>query len=112
MGFVFYVGRMKENPANLMQRSLRNLFAYDFYTPKIYRNSVVLLVDRLSRLTDWLDRYVVDGFVNFLGLASLLGGETLKYGNSGKSQLYVLTITIGVILLSVWMSWSFLPNLF
>ena len=109
MGAVLYVGRMMENPSRLMQRSLQNLLAYDFYTPKLYRNTVVLFVDRLSRLTDWLDRYVVDGLVNFLGLASLFGGETLKYGNTGQSQFYILTIVVGVILFGFGMSWAYLP---
>lgn len=106
---VLYVGRLVKNPASLILSPLQNLLAYDFYTPRIYRNTIVLGVDLLSRITDWLDRYLVDGFVNFVGLASLFGGETLKYGNSGRLQFYVLTISAGVVLLAVFMSWQSLP---
>ena len=112
VGTLLYVNRVLENPAGLVKKPLQNLLAYDFYTPKLYRNTFVLGVDLLSRLTDWLDRYVVDGLVNAVGLASLFGGETLKYGNSGRLQFYVLTIAVGVAALGVLMNWSALMALF
>lgn len=112
VGTLLYVNRVLENPAKLVQKPLQNLLAYDFYTPKIYRNTFVLGVDLLSRATDWLDRYVVDGLVNAVGLASLLGGETLKYGNSGRLQFYVLTIAVGVAVIGVLIGWSSLTALF
>ncbi|TVQ07188.1 MAG: NAD(P)H-quinone oxidoreductase subunit F [Leptolyngbya sp. DLM2.Bin27] len=112
VGTLLYVNRMVENPAGLMKKPLQNLLAYDFYTPKLYRNTFVLGVDLLSRLTDWLDRYVVDGLVNAIGLASLFSGETLKYGNTGQLQFYVLTIALGVAGLGVLMNWAALTALF
>jgi NAD(P)H-quinone oxidoreductase subunit 5 len=112
VGTLLYVNRVVENPAGLVQKPLQNLLAYDFYTPKIYQNTFVLGIDLLSRLTNWLDRYVVDGLVNAVGLASLFGGETLKYGNNGQLQFYVLTIALGVAGLGVLMNWSALSALF
>jgi NAD(P)H-quinone oxidoreductase subunit 5 len=112
VGTLLYVNRVLENPAKLVQKPLQNLLAYDFYTPKIYRNTFVLGVDLLSRATDWLDRYVVDGLVNAIGLASLFGGETLKYGNSGRLQFYVLTIAVGVAVIGILLGWSSLTALF
>jgi NAD(P)H-quinone oxidoreductase subunit 5 len=56
-------------------------------------------------LSNWFDQYVVDGLVNGVGLASLLGGESLKYSSSGQSQLYLLTIFTGVGLLGIFMTW-------
>ncbi len=112
VGTLLYVNRMVENPGKLIQKPLQNLLAYDFYTPKLYRNTFVLGVDVLSRMTDWLDRYVVDGLVNAVGLASLFGGETLKYGNTGQLQFYVLTIALGVAGLGILMNWQALAALF
>lgn len=107
IGILLYVNRFLEQPAQMIYRPIQNLLAYDFYTPKFYRNTFVLGVDLLSRLTDWLDRYVVDGVVNGVGLASLFGGETLKYGNTGRLQFYILTIAGGVALIAVIVSWQY-----
>jgi NAD(P)H-quinone oxidoreductase subunit 5 len=51
---------------------------------------------------------VVDGLVNLVGVASLFSGETLKYGNTGRLQFYVLTIALGVALLAIVMTWQYL----
>jgi len=111
VGAVLYVGRRVANPGKLVPTGLQNLLAFDFYTPRLYRSSIVLGVDVLSRVTDWLDRYLVDGFVNFVGLASLFSGETLKYNNSGRLQFYVLTISVCVAVISIIMSWQYLPGM-
>ncbi|MDB9525752.1 NAD(P)H-quinone oxidoreductase subunit F [Oscillatoria sp. CS-180] len=87
-------------------RILQDLLAYDFYTEKFYRFTVVWLVEQLSFASSWFDRYIVDGLVNSVGLASLIGGESLKYSISGRSQGYLLTIMIGVSLLGLLMTWT------
>lgn len=112
IGALLYVGRQVENPANIVPVGVRDLLAFDFYTPRIYKGTVVLGVAVLSQITDWLDRYLVDGLVNFVGLASLVSGETLKYNNTGRFQFYVLTISICVAVISVVMSWQYLPRIF
>lgn len=89
----------------------RDLLAYDFYIDRLYRLTVVLGVSIFSRLTAWIDQYVVDGAVNLVGLASLLSGEGLKYSISGRSQAYVLTILVGVGALGLWMTWPMLAVL-
>jgi len=87
-------------------RILQDLLAYDFYTERLYRFTVVWVVEQLSMASSWFDRYVVDGLVNSVGLASLMGGESLKYSISGRSQGYLLTIVIGVSLLGILMTWT------
>ena len=111
LGAVVYIGNFVQKPVTLPWKPLQDLFAYDFYTPKLYRSSVVGSVDVISRITDWLDRYVVDGLVNFVGISSIFGGEALKYSNSGQTQFYALTIAIGLVITAIWMSWSILSNL-
>lgn len=85
-------------PVRLPVASLQDLLAYDLYTPKIYRLTVVGLVDLVSRISDVLDRYLVDGLVNLVGVATVFGGETLKYSTSGKFQWYLFTILVGMAL--------------
>ncbi|MGD1932417.1 MAG: NAD(P)H-quinone oxidoreductase subunit F [Leptolyngbyaceae cyanobacterium] len=87
-------------------RILQDLLAYDFYTEKLYRFTVVWVVEQLSLASNWFDRYIVDGLVNSIGLASLIGGESLKYSISGRSQGYLLTILVGVGLLGLLMTWT------
>lgn len=92
-------------------KPVHDLLAYDFYIDRLYRLTVVLGVSFFSRLTAWIDQYVVDGAVNLVGLASLLSGEGLKYSISGRSQAYVLTILVGVGALGLWMTWPLLAVL-
>jgi len=94
-------------PIRLPLPALQDLIAYDFYTTKIYRVTIILGVAQLSRLADMIDRFVVDGIVNLVGLFSLLGGEGLKYSTTGQTQFYALTILVGVGVLGVWMTWPF-----
>ncbi|MEM6437174.1 MAG: NAD(P)H-quinone oxidoreductase subunit F [Cyanobacteria bacterium P01_D01_bin.115] len=112
VGTALYITPRVTNPEKLVPTGLQNLFAFDFYTPRLYRASVVFGVDMLSRITDWLDRYLVDGAVNLVGLASVFSGEALKYNNSGRLQFYVLTISFCVAVISIIMSWQYLPGVF
>ena len=111
IGGLIYVGQSIGKPIRLPWKPLQNLLAYDFYTPKLYRSSIVGSVDVISRVTDWIDRYVVDGFVNLVGVSSLFSGEALKYSNSGQGQSYVLTIVFGLAIAAVIVSWSFFSHL-
>ncbi|MBF2066782.1 MAG: NAD(P)H-quinone oxidoreductase subunit F [Calothrix sp. C42_A2020_038] len=104
---VIYLGDFIPKPVKLPFKSLQNLLAYDFYTPKLYRMSIVLSVDLISKLADIVDRFVVDGIVNLFGLVSLGGGEGLKYSNSGQTQFYALTVLLGVSLLGAFVTWQF-----
>lgn len=106
IGAIVYVGQSIPKPIQLPWKRLQTLFAYDLYTPQLYRSSIVFFVDWASRITDWFDRQIVDGAVNLVGLVSLFSGEALKYGNSGQGQFYVLTIILGLVAIALSMSWS------
>ena len=93
--------RSLKKPVRLFQ----DLLAYDFYTGRLYDQTVVALVAQVSRLSSWFDRYVVDGAVNAVGAVSLLSGEGLKYSSSGQSQSYILTILVGIGLLTALTMW-------
>lgn len=111
IGAVVYVGQSVSKPIQLPWKRLQTFFAFDLYTPQLYRSSIVFCVDWASRLTDWFDRKVIDGAVNLVGLVSLFSGEALKYSNSGQGQFYFLTITLGVAAIALGMSWSFVLQL-
>jgi len=100
---------LSKSLARSQRRSLRiaqDLLAYDFYTERLYDKTVVAAISGLAQFSSWFDNYVVDGLVNGIGLASIFGGEGLKYSASGQSQLYLLTIMAGVGLLGIFMTWT------
>ncbi|NWF61091.1 MAG: NAD(P)H-quinone oxidoreductase subunit F [Fischerella sp.] len=106
---VIYLGNVPK-PIRLPWKGLQDLIAYDFYTPKLYRMSIVLSVDLISKLADIVDRFVVDGIVNLVGLASIGGGEGLKYSTSGQTQFYAFTVLLGVGVLGIFVTWQYWGN--
>lgn len=80
-------------------RLVQDLLAYDFYTPEIYRRTVVSLVANLARFTRWFDLTVVKGLGDGVGRLSLATAEGLKLSVSGQLQTYVLTLILAIVLL-------------
>jgi NAD(P)H-quinone oxidoreductase subunit 5 len=103
----FYIGSRLAQPKNENWQWLREFLAHDFQMEMVYRLSVVWAVRQGSRLTAWLDHYVVDGLVNLMGFVSILGGESLKYTVSGQSKHYLLTVFVGVVLAIASLGWLF-----
>ena len=99
LGGAVYLGGTWFKPIRTIWKPLQDLLAYDFYTAKLYRFSIVFAVDSVSKIIAWLDRYIVDGIVNLVGLATVFSGQSLKYNVSGQSQFYMLTIVVALSLL-------------
>ncbi|MBW4554926.1 MAG: NAD(P)H-quinone oxidoreductase subunit F [Trichormus sp. ATA11-4-KO1] len=103
---VIYLGNIPK-PIRLPWKFLQDFLAYDFYTAKLYRMTIIFSVAQLSKFADMIDRFVVDGIVNLVGLFSLLGGEGLKYSNTGQTQFYAFTVLLGVGVFCAWVTWPF-----
>ncbi|MGA7935677.1 MAG: NAD(P)H-quinone oxidoreductase subunit F [Kovacikia sp.] len=109
-GATIYLNRAWIRPVQVPLRFTQDLLAYDFYVEKLYRVTVIWAVDIISRTSAWFDRYILDGVVNLVGMASIFSGESLKYSITGQSQFYILTILLGIALLMTWIVWPFLSN--
>ena len=107
IGSTIYLHKAWSRSMQLPWRIVQDLLGYDFYIDRLYRLTVVGAVALMSKISAWFDRYVVDGMVNFVGLASIFSGESLKYSTSGQTQFYALTVLLGVGLLGIMLSWSF-----
>lgn len=107
IGSTIYLHKAWSRSIQLPWRFIQDLLGYDFYIDRLYRLTVVSAVNFMSRLSAWVDRYIVDGFVNLVGIATIISGQSLKYSSFGQSQLYLLTIILGVSLLGFLISWSF-----
>ena len=108
VGATVYLHKAWSRSVHLPWRVLQDLLSYDFYIERLYEISVVNGVVLLARFSNWCDRYIVDGMVNFLGIASIFSGESLKYSVTGQSQAYLLTIMVAVSLLGgvlIWFAW-------
>jgi NAD(P)H-quinone oxidoreductase subunit 5 len=90
-------------PIQLPWPTVQDVLANDFYTAQAYRLSIVAGVSFISRITAFVDHYIVDGAVNLISQVSVVGGEVLKYTTSGRIQLYMLTVLFGVVLMGAMM---------
>ncbi|XHX80066.1 MAG: NAD(P)H-quinone oxidoreductase subunit F [Stenomitos frigidus ULC029] len=108
VGATVYLHKAWSRSVQLPWRMLQDLLSYDFYIERLYEISLVNGVVLLARFSNWCDRYIIDGMVNFMGIASIFSGESLKYSITGQSQAYLLTILVAVSLLGgvlIWFAW-------
>ncbi|MGG6285230.1 NAD(P)H-quinone oxidoreductase subunit F [Leptolyngbya sp. AN03gr2] len=110
LGAVVFTIKNIAKPVVLPWKGLQDLLAYDFYTPNLYRSSIVFIVALVSQITSWFDRYLVDGGLNLFGALTIFSGRNLRYSTSGQSQFYMLTIVFGIALISVLLSLPFLSH--
>ncbi len=92
----------KINPREIAAKipTVYQLSLNKWYFDNIYNQVFVVGLRRLARQVMEVDYRVVDGAVNITGLATLLGGEGLKYFENGRAQFYAL-IFFGAILVMV-----------
>ena len=64
-------------------------------------NGMALLARGLARLISWIDRNVIDGFVNSVGETAGDAGGLLKYIQNGNVQWYAVGLFVGVIALTI-----------
>jgi NAD(P)H-quinone oxidoreductase subunit 5 len=100
------LSRVWTRPIQAPFKLLQDALAYDFYVDQLYKVTVVRFVNFVSQFSAWFDRYIVDGAVNLVGMASILGGESLKYSGSGQSQFYLLTILLGVSIIGIFLTYQ------
>jgi NAD(P)H-quinone oxidoreductase subunit 5 len=80
--------------------TLYNFSLNKWYFDNVYNQVFVIGLRRVARQVMEVDYRVVDGAVNLTGLATLLGGEGLKYFENGRAQFYAL-IFLGAVLAMV-----------
>jgi len=68
-----------------------------------FNYSVVLM--GLARAFGWIDRYLVDGVINFVGFGTIETGERVRGLQTGKVRDYALALGVGVLLLVLWGGW-------
>lgn len=105
IGALIPLSRIWSRSVQMPFKLIQDLLAYDFYVDRIYQTTIVSFVSLVSQFSAWFDRYIVDGMVNLVGIASIFSGESLKYSVSGQSQGYLFTILLGVSLIGIWLTY-------
>lgn len=82
---------------------LQDWLAHDLQTERFYQRTVVALVLALARLSAWADGRLIEGFSGATGSAALVGARRLSLTTSGRSQLYALSLLLGVLLMAIWL---------
>ncbi len=111
---LIYLNPSITKPIQLPVKSLQDFFAYDLYTAQLYKSTIVAFVGIISTIVNWFDKFIVDGVVNLVGLATIFGGQSLKYNVTGQTQFYVLSMMMGIAFIGLFIAWPFLshPDLF
>jgi NAD(P)H-quinone oxidoreductase subunit 5 len=104
-GLVVALDSASSRSINRPLRAIQDLLAADFYTDRLYRGTIVAFVASLARLTDGVDRQIVNRLAERVGLASLATAQELKLGVSGQLQSYVLTVVAAIVILFASLAW-------
>nr|YP_010143110.1 NADH-plastoquinone oxidoreductase subunit 5 [Polygala karensium]QQL04231.1 NADH-plastoquinone oxidoreductase subunit 5 [Polygala karensium] len=90
---------------NIMKEKIRNRI-YDWSYNRGYMDAFIGIafnknIKRLAKLNHLLDRRVVDGITNGVGITSFFMGEALKYMGSGRISSYLLFFLFFILLFSL-----------
>ncbi len=95
-----YLGERKQ--AEWFARVLRPLYVLSqgkFFIDQIYNVFIVWPLRALAAISYWIDRYVIDALVNFVGALPGIVGSVLRSLQNGMVQFYALAMMLGLIVL-------------
>ena len=102
-----HLGRRSDGPQ--MERflgPLGALFANQFFFDQIYAVLVVRPLELLAMLAGIIDRFLVDGLVDFIASLPLGIGSVVRRLQSGVLQRYALAGVMGVLLIVFVLAWQ------
>jgi NAD(P)H-quinone oxidoreductase subunit 5 len=87
---------LKKGILGFFLNNIYNWSLYRGYIDELYNKTFVSGTRNFSNFLFLFDQWIIDGVVNNVGLLSLFGGESTRYGEVGRTTayLFVLVITI------------------
>ena len=76
-----------------------------FWIDDVFEAAYRVVLLGFSRVTGWVDRYIVDGVVNALSAWTLTTGDELRLMQTGRAQDYVYGVAVGLGVLLLWVRW-------
>nr|YP_010970027.1 NADH-plastoquinone oxidoreductase subunit 5 [Taenitis blechnoides]WNR49240.1 NADH-plastoquinone oxidoreductase subunit 5 [Taenitis blechnoides] len=86
--------------------SLNRGYIDHYYNIWFVRNVIFI-----SKLISEIDRRILDGFVNTTGASNFVGGETLRYGETGRVSYYSFVLVFGFFIVLIFSLFLMLPSL-
>jgi NADH-quinone oxidoreductase subunit L len=93
-----------QNEVRVLTRILKPLYRLSygkFFFDPLYAVIVVWPLRGLAAVSYWVDRYLIDGLVDFCGRVPVLLGSALRNLQSGLIQFYALAMVLGLLVLLV-----------
>jgi NADH-quinone oxidoreductase subunit L len=94
-------GRGREAPLAAALERLDRISAVDRSWAWLYRRLLLPLSDGLR----WVDRYLVDGFMNGVGWGTLEAGSAVRPLQTGRTRDYALAVVVGAVVLLLLGAW-------
>ena len=77
-----------------------------FWIDDVFEGAYGVVLLGFSRLTGWIDRYLVDGVLNAVSAWTLTSGDDLRTMQTGRGQDYVYGVALGLMILLLWVRWA------
>jgi NADH:ubiquinone oxidoreductase subunit 5 (subunit L)/multisubunit Na+/H+ antiporter MnhA subunit len=97
----FIYGQGKTAPLADLFARLDRASAVDKTWEFLYRRVMLAF----SGVLAWVDRYLVDGVMNFFGWAAVQGGQAVRTLQTGRVRDYAWAVAVGAILLALVGGW-------
>jgi NADH-quinone oxidoreductase subunit L len=76
-----------------------------FWIDDLFEGVVARATLAFASLVGWVDRYVVDGVLNVVSAWTVETGDELRSIQTGRAQDYVYGLTVGLLVLLLWVRW-------
>ena len=90
-------GKAKSDPLPAKLGWLSRAMANRFYFDEIYEATVIRIHDAIAAISDWIDRWIVEGFcIGLVRGGTDLTGRALRLVQTGNLQTYAFLFVLGV----------------
>ena len=87
----------KTDPLPAKLGALSRAMANRFYFDEIYEATVIRIHDTIAAVSDWIDRWIVEGFcIGLVRGGTDLTGRALRLVQTGNLQTYAFLFVLGV----------------
>jgi len=92
-----FYDKAKSDPLPAKFGALSRAMANRFYFDEIYEATVIRLHDTIAAISDWIDRWIVEGFcIGLVRGGTDLTGRALRLVQTGNLQTYAFLFVLGV----------------